>query len=984
MLFRRCSGQLWVLVCLWVLLFGCTANAWSAGTTTFYVSPQGRDDWSGQLPAPNAPLTDGPFASPSRARDAIRTLKQAGGLTQPVLVLLRGGTYYLPETLVFTALDSGTATCPITYAAYPGETPVLSGGQRLTGWRDDRVNGHPCWSTRLPDMAARNWYFKELFANGVRRPRTRLPKEGFYRFTGSPPGDPKAPAKFAYYAPGELHDWRNLLDVDLTALDVWDEIHYRLASVDEATGRVDFIAPCDILTDEKGLFQRYYVENVREALEDPGQWYLDRPTGKLYYLPLPGETPDTVEIVAPRLPCLVRLTGRGNGQLIHHLRLENLTFCHAEWNLPVQNPGGHQADTIVPGAIILRNAEDCAIFSCTVSQVGTYAIEVEQGCARNRIIACDCHDLGAGGVKVGHDSERTTVSDCNIHDGGLIYLNAVGIWVGNSAHNRIHHNAIYHLNYSGISCGWTWGYAPSQTMDNRIEYNLIHDLGNGLLSDIGGIYTLGVQPGTIIRGNSIYNITHYGYGGWGIYPDEGSAEMLIENNIINRTQSAGFHLNYGRDNLVRNNMFLFGTEAQLERTQQQEYRAAIFTGNIFYWKDGDLFSGSWADGHFLFVQNLYWKTTGDSTAPFNGHTLAEWQAWGQDMGGVIADPGFRNPKIGNYTVPATSPALKLGFQQFDLAHIGPRFPGKRPATLDKWPRDNTAPAMIVRSSLQVVEPVSFVAGARPGVVQLTVQNAGEARATGAVAVRITPNDAGTLTGEHTVNFALDPGQQQSVQFTVTADPNAESIAIETDPSGDAVIPTCLYLTNTKHAEWSIPRIPALTSAEQVPAALATTLPRKVRWLSRTQAEVRLAVAGADLALSARVYDANVTRKERFWEGSCLELFCVMPGDTAMRQLDFLPATPTLPGDLLFFENGTPQAKPPLRWQCTPTEDGYQLNALIPLKLMNIAETATQFKLEVAVSAAADQQRAVPYITLFSSTSPAVNVTKYGTVLVREK
>lgn len=117
------------------LLSALGANTASAD---FYVALNGNDAWSGKLAAPNPPGTDGPFATQARARNAVRALKAAGGVRTSLTVMIRGGKYFLPNPLTFTGDDSGTAEAPVTYQAYPGEQPVLSGGRRVTGWKPYR------------------------------------------------------------------------------------------------------------------------------------------------------------------------------------------------------------------------------------------------------------------------------------------------------------------------------------------------------------------------------------------------------------------------------------------------------------------------------------------------------------------------------------------------------------------------------------------------------------------------------------------------------------------------------------------------------------------------------------------------------------------------------------------------------------------------------------------------------------------------------
>jgi len=149
------------------------AAADSPGDLVYYVAVDGNDAYSGKLPSPNAEKTDGPFATITRARDAIRARKTApGGIRQPVTVQVRGGTYYISQTITLTPEDSGTKEYPVCYTAYPGEKPVLSGGRRITGWHSDDGK---LYHADLPEVKAGKWFFRQLCVDGLRRPRARFP-----------------------------------------------------------------------------------------------------------------------------------------------------------------------------------------------------------------------------------------------------------------------------------------------------------------------------------------------------------------------------------------------------------------------------------------------------------------------------------------------------------------------------------------------------------------------------------------------------------------------------------------------------------------------------------------------------------------------------------------------------------------------------------------------------------------------------------------
>src|SRR5439155_26880278 len=222
--------------------------------------------------------------------------------------------------------------------------------------------------------------------------------------------------------------------------------------------------------------------------------------------------------------------------------------------------------------------------------------------------------------------------------------------------NRVAHNHIHDFSYTGISVGWTWGYGKTLARDNVIEFNAVHDLGKERLNDMGGIYTLGVQPGTVIRSNVFHDIAGFRYGGWGIYLDEGSTEILVEKNLVYRTTHGGFHQHYGRENIVRNNIFALGRDAQIQRTRAEPHSSFPFERNIVFWREGSLFAGDLSDFHFAFDHNLYWR--GDNGEIRCGNlSWDEWRAKGMDLHSLVADPLFVAPEKGDFHLKPASPAF---------------------------------------------------------------------------------------------------------------------------------------------------------------------------------------------------------------------------------------------------------------------------------------------------------------------------------------
>jgi len=645
-----------------------------------HLSPTGDDAWSGRLAEPDAARRDGPVATPGRARDVVRALRAAGE-SGPVNVRLRAGTWRLAETLVFAPEDSGRAGAPTTWEAAPGERVVLSGGLPLPAWT---VGADGVWTS---DASALPDGFRQLWMDGQRRSRSRLPKTGFFTVAGfagvDPKGNYRKPSNKFEFAAGDIDPaWSDLTGIEAVVLHFWVDVHLPIKQVDAATRVVEFRhASRRTLTDDfnaKGA--RYYLDNVGAALA-AGEWHLDRASRRVRYQPRPGEDAAALPAVAARLRRLLDVRGDAvAGRLVEHLIFRGLEFAHQEFELPPGDAGDLQAATSVPGAVLLTGARDVTFERCAVRQVGGYGVQLEAGCTRIALAHCRIEDIGGGGVRLsgGKPDEaaalRThgnTIADCTIAGFGRIWHSGVGILCQHSGDNAIVHNHIHDGYYTAISAGWIWGYKPSAASGNRIEGNRIHDIGQKLLSDMGGIYLLGPAPGTVVRGNLIHDVDSWGYGGWGIYTDEGSSEVLIENNVVHRTKTGGFHQHYGRDNIVRNNVFAFARQEQLQRTRIEKHRSFTFERNLVLWNQGKLFNKNWTRDGIVSTGNLYWNPK-DSAARFAEGDFAAWQATGLDAGSLVADPGFADPAAGDFGLRADSPALKLGFKAIDLSGVGPR------------------------------------------------------------------------------------------------------------------------------------------------------------------------------------------------------------------------------------------------------------------------------------------------------------------------
>jgi hypothetical protein len=689
------------------------ASPATPATVTFHVAKGGDDRWSGRLATPDANHADGPFATIDRARLAVRDLKESGTLPHPVRVEIHEGIFHLEQPLRFTPDDSGSPPPQdswhrqlgpertVVYAAAAGTKPVVSGGRRITGWAKGEVAGHEAWMVELPEARDGRWVFTQLWVNGRRATRPRLPRaeaggtgrNACYRIV-EPLGDVQHEGdvtKIMFvgqdefrFAGDDLGEFHNLADVEFVALHFWIASRIPFAAIDTSAKTAKLLwKPRMRLTDD---FTKngapYYLDNVREALDTPGQFYLDRASGVLTYLPRPGESIDTAEVIAPVLPRIVMAEGQVD-RPVEWLRFEGLTFSHSEWV-----PGDEarkatpQAACHVPGAVVFAHARHCSLQRSAVTHVGSYGVELLGSCSDIGIVGCAITDLGAGGVKVWHGTgpadscRRITVSDNEIADGGHRDHQGVGVLVGRCSGVRVLHNHVHDFDYSGISVGWTWGYAEGNAYGNVIERNHVHGIGRGMLSDMGGIYMLGVSPGTRVRHNVFHDIAARGYGGWGIYTDEGSSDILIESNVVYRTTSQAFNQHYGRDNIVRNNILAFGKNGLVARGRLEPHDSFTFRGNIVLLdKDDEVFAGNWEEPRATIDGNLYFHVVRGLAEPldFAGNEFAAWQSRGFDQHSLVADPLMKDPLHGNFHMPSGSPAIdKLGFMPWNYENVGPR------------------------------------------------------------------------------------------------------------------------------------------------------------------------------------------------------------------------------------------------------------------------------------------------------------------------
>ena len=694
----RFSKQFYCIAIL-AMFVGCGSDTGPVPSADFFVAPDGDDTNTGTI--------EQPFATLERARDAIRERLAVTDTT--LTVMLRGGRYYLDKPVRFSAGDSPSGDARVVYREYPGETPTLIGGTRITNWEsagDSLFKAHVTGDE-----------FHQLFEDGKRADKARHPNKG-YLLTGS--GEVDKPATQFMYADGDLPEWSDIRGMQVFLWPGWDwfSATVPVADIDRDRHVITLAGPTHAANIMQRPERRYVIQGVRGALDRPGEFWLDPDSRDLFYRPVTLPIEDK-NIVAPTVMRVLDIRGDSPEQPVrnitfsgihvdvsrfgnHFTETRNGTHGDTPWNEPANKEA----------AVYLEYTEGCSIENCRITNAGYNGVSLVWANREARISGCEIAECGFHGILVsgyrasfGKDMDLNrdhTVTNNWIHDCGKLVGHGGGIFIWAGSHSEFSHNRIHDMPRYGIcmkgqryygnfpdslkQAGVTWEdhYDYVHSRNNVIAYNDIFRVSRDS-EDNGFISFWGTGRYNTVDHNLMHTIGYRELGGlaMGLYIDDAADWCTITNNIvydINAGTKRYCFFIKGINNMVENNI-LASTRGSIaairtyemadEEVAHHTYRRNIIAldgeSAVYHLRrwEGDKFDES--DYNLLHLPD---------TRPFVviGNQQKSWNEWrtlsGQDEHSILGDPGFTDPKNGDFSLPSDSPAFDIGFEPIDTSVIG--------------------------------------------------------------------------------------------------------------------------------------------------------------------------------------------------------------------------------------------------------------------------------------------------------------------------
>ena len=560
-------------IILLILIF----SVFQATAADFYVSPLGSDS--------NAGTQEHPFATLEKAKSVIENMIQ-NQKESVFTIWMADGIYKIENPIVFQS-EYFNDGIEVEIKAMDNAKPVISGGVELKNWKR---NSFGFWETQLPERKT-GWEFRELFINDKRAVRARVPNKGYLRvkkvgddrrtnFTFEK-GDFPIPKNSANVELVFFHDW----SISRNRVKNIDSKKYKLTTVDSVGAR----KPDFFNMDNWEPHPRYFLENAIEFIDADYEWFFDTKEQKVY-LKLPDNIhPESVRIVVPVSNGLIEIKGTEKlpATAIH---FEGIAFKHSSWLIPKAGYCAAQACfhdsrslpantkwAAVPAAVFIEWAENCTFNNCSFANIGSSGVWFATGTKQCSVNNSVFYDISGNGMMIGEGHSRfvdgemwwkkvpeqtamkNKIENCKVTNCGTQFYGAIGIWCGITAETTIKNCEIADLPYSGISIGWEWSPAKTPCRANVIDGNHIHHILK-VLSDGGGIYMLGLQPGSKLINNHIHNVKiNAGRAeSNGMFLDEGTTDVVVANNLIYNIAKSPLRFHRATTNLVENN-YLFCT-----------------------------------------------------------------------------------------------------------------------------------------------------------------------------------------------------------------------------------------------------------------------------------------------------------------------------------------------------------------------------------------------------------------------------------------
>lgn len=644
----------------------------------------------------NAFASAGNSVMVSSPEEFINAVNEAGPGSK---VLLKGGAYRFDAPVSFDGIKKN-----ITVSSAPGETAVITNACPLSDWTECDING-----IRVLSAAAGGKTISALFSADEKLNAARLPETGYFCVDKPDLSDTKGEgndlASNGFYAHDINKNPANLNDVTVEILHQWVSEVERPISFDEKTGLWK-LARYSGRPIEEG--DRYFLQNIIEGLDKPGEWCFDSKADKVYYVPRDGESPENLLLYASSNALLMDIENSSG------ITFENVKFADTGWEYSADkylNMNIHtrlrdyetssvQGAVDVCGAIDISYSDNINFKNCDFENIGVHAIRLFTGAKDCTVDSCRFSNIGASAIYIGgrffvgekeevyrdNIAENITVRNCEIEKYGRQFFGACGIIITYCDDALVADNEIHDGYYTGISAGFMWLFGDNPTENIKIKDNLIYDIGVDTLSDLAGIYLLGVQEGTVVSGNVIHDCSCYsgngGYAGDGIYLDSGCEFMTIENNLVFNCSSSCFNTTLSRNNTIKNNIFALSGQsiACLGEEDFADYTDLdnVYINNIFLTDNKvPVIERINHTGHFSGSGNILWDMTyGDelyfTIGNYTDNAIIRQNAEKRNVLGsaLYRNPGFRDASSFDFALDNNADAVKLGFEPFDYSKAG--------------------------------------------------------------------------------------------------------------------------------------------------------------------------------------------------------------------------------------------------------------------------------------------------------------------------